>query len=334
MTGGAGYIGSHTAIELLNDGHEVVVIDNLVNSHEAAIKRVEKITGKKISFYKVDCTNRDKLLEIFEKHKIDAVTHFAGLKSVSESVDSPLLYYYNNIACTIALCEAMAKSGVRKLVFSSSATVYGVPQELPLDENSPRGAISNPYGQTKAIIEQILVDLAQTDHSWEITILRYFNPIGAHSSGMIGEDPNGLPNNLLPYISMVAIGKLQKLKVFGSDYETRDGTGVRDYVHVVDLARGHAQALAHVPKVGQVAVYNLGTGYGVSVLELIQAFEQASGKRISYEIVDRRPGDVAECYANASKAHRELGWKAERTIEDACEDAWHWQSLNPNGYNA
>lgn len=332
VTGGAGYIGSHTIVELLKDRHEVVAVDNFSNSHKAVLKRIETITGVKIPFYELDCANKDAFRKVFEEHKFDAVTHFAGLKAVGESVKQPLRYYRNNIESTVTLCELMEEYGVTKLIFSSSASTYGVPQELPLDEYSPRGAITNPYGQTKAMIEQILMDLSEVHPKWDITILRYFNPIGAHESGLIGEDPNGPPNNVFPYITKVAIGALPHLSVFGDDYDTPDGTGVRDYLHVVDLARGHVAALERVPQVSNVAIYNLGTGKGTSVLELIDAFEKASGKKVKYKIVDRRPGDVASSYADVSKAQRELGWRAQPTIEDACEDAWRWQSLNPNGY--
>lgn len=332
VTGGCGYIGSHTAIELIADGHDVVVVDNLSNSSQEALRRVEKTTGKEIPFYEIDCTDQEALNRVFKEHKIDAAIHFAGLKSVNESVSKPLAYYRNNIDSTLSLCEVMQAHGVKKLIFSSSAAVYGTPEELPLTENSRTGSsITNPYGQTKFMIEQILRDLSVADPEWQITLLRYFNPIGAHESGFIGEDPNDIPNNLLPYVSQVAVGKLKKVRVFGNDYDTVDGTGVRDYIHVVDLARGHVAALNHLQ--GGAAVYNLGTGRGTSVLEAIHAFEKAAGKEIAYEIVDRRPGDVASCYADCSKANKELGWKAEKTFEEACADAWHWQSQNPTGYS-
>ncbi|HJQ09267.1 MAG TPA: UDP-glucose 4-epimerase GalE [Candidatus Saccharimonadales bacterium] len=332
VTGGAGYIGSHTIIELIKDGNGVVVIDNLVNSSKTALERLEKITGVAVPFYEVDCADKSALSKVFDEHHIDAVIHFAGLKAVGESVSQPLRYYRNNLDSTLSLCEVMQEKGVKKLVFSSSATIYGIPQELPLHETSPRGEVTNPYGQTKLMIEQILLDLAVTDPSWDITLLRYFNPIGAHENGLIGEDPNGTPNNLLPYVAMVAVGKLPKVRVFGDDYDTPDGTGVRDYIHVVDLARGHVAALKHTATDGKVTIYNLGTGKGTSVYELIHAFEKACGKTIPYEVVDRRPGDVGSCYADVSKAERELHWKAEKTIEDGCADSWRWQSQNPNGY--
>lgn len=333
VTGGAGYIGSHTAIELISGGHEVVVVDNLVNSSKVSLERLEQITGRDIPFYEIDCADKQALARVFDEHAFDAVIHFAGLKAVGESVQQPLRYYRNNIDSTFSLCEIMQEKGIRKLIFSSSATVYGTPQELPLHEDSPAGAITNPYGQTKAMIEQILRDLAIADASWDITLLRYFNPIGAHPSGLIGEDPNGTPNNLLPYIAMVAVGKLPNLKVFGNDYDTPDGTGVRDYIHVTDLAKGHVAALEHAPHhEHKVNIYNLGTGHGTSVLELLHAFEQASGKKIAYEVIERRPGDVGSCYASAEKAGHELQWYAEKTIQDGCADSWRWQSQNPNGY--
>lgn len=331
VTGGAGYIGSHTIIELIKNGHEVIVADNLSNSSRESIKRVEKITNSIVPFYEIDVRNNAALEEIFGKNTIDAVIHFAGLKSVGESVSKPIEYYENNIDSTLVLLKTMQKFSVKKLIFSSSATVYGTPSELPLTESSRVGVgITNPYGQTKYMIEQILRDLSVADSSFEITALRYFNPIGAHDSGLIGEDPNGRPNNLLPYISQVAIGKLEKVNVFGNDYKTPDGTGVRDYIHVVDLARGHVAALNHM-KAG-FDTYNLGTGIGISVLDLISAFSKASGKEIPYCISARRPGDVAACYASSEKANKELGWKAEKTIDEACADSWKWQSQNPNGY--
>lgn len=331
VTGGAGYIGSHTIIELINNGHVVIVVDNLSNSSRESINRVQKITGSQIPFYEIDIRNATALEEIFQNNAIDAVIHFAGLKSVGESVSKPIEYYENNIDSTLILLKTMQKFAVKKLIFSSSATVYGTPSELPLTESSRIGVgITNPYGQTKFMIEQILKDLAVADPSFEITALRYFNPIGAHESGLIGEDPNGIPNNLLPYISQVAIGKLEKVNVFGNDYDTPDGTGVRDYIHVVDLARGHVAALNHMRS--GFETYNLGTGIGVSVLDLINAFSKASGKEIPYCISTRRPGDIAACYASSEKANKELGWKAEKTIEEACADSWKWQSQNPNGY--
>lgn len=331
VTGGAGYIGSHTTIELINNGHRVIVVDNLANSSPESIKRVEKITNSQIPFYEIDVRDKKALEEVFLNNQIDAVIHFAGLKAVGESVAKPLEYYENNIDSTLCLLKVMQKFSVKKLIFSSSATVYGTPLELPLLETSRVGVgITNPYGQTKFMIEQILSDLAHANPSLEITALRYFNPIGAHESGLIGEDPNGIPNNLLPYISQVAIGKLEKVNVFGNDYDTPDGTGVRDYIHVVDLARGHVAALDHM-KPG-FETYNLGTGVGVSVLELISAFSKACDKDIPYQIADRRAGDIASCYASSQKAEQELGWIAQKTIDDACADSWRWQSKNPNGY--
>ena len=333
VTGGAGYIGSHTVVELISHKHMVVIVDNFSNSSPEAIKRLQEITGKDIPFYEGDVRDKGLLQKIFEEHQIDAAIHFAGLKAVGESVEKPLAYYRNNIDSSLALCEVMQEKGVKKLIFSSSATVYGEPEELPLKETSRTGqGITNPYGQTKYMIEQILRDVVIADASWQITSLRYFNPIGAHESGKIGEDPNDIPNNLMPYITQVAVGRLEKLHVFGNDYDTSDGTGVRDYIHVVDLAKGHVAALEHMKPSGHMEVYNLGTGRGVSVLEMIHAFEKASGKRIPYDISPRRPGDVASCYADASKAAHELVWHTEKTLEEACADSWRWQSQNPNGY--
>lgn len=331
VTGGAGYIGSHCLIELYAGGHTAVVVDNLSNSSRESLRRVEKIIGKKIPFFEQDVSDTAKLHDIFSAHTVDAVIHFAGLKAVGESVAEPLKYYRNNIDSTLSLLEVMSEYGVKKLIFSSSATVYGDPQELPLTEQSPVGTgLTNPYGKTKYMIEEILRDLANSDDSWEITILRYFNPVGAHESGTIGEDPKGIPNNLLPYVSQVAVGKRPFVQVFGNDYDTVDGTGVRDYIHVVDLADGHVKALEHMQS--GAPAYNLGTGKGVSVLELIDAFSRASTKDIPYKIVDRRPGDVASCYASPDKANAELHWQATRTIEQACADSWRWQSQNPDGY--
>lgn len=333
VTGGAGYIGSHTLIELINAGHTATVVDNLSNSSQEALRRVEKITNTSIPFYEFDLRDKEKLDQLFNDNTFDAVIHFAGLKAVGESVAKPLEYYSNNIDSTLALLEVMKKHSVRKLIFSSSATVYGNPEELPLRETSRVGiGITNPYGQTKFMLEQILRDVCVADSEMEVSILRYFNPVGAHESGMIGEDPSDIPNNLMPYISQVAVGKLEKLSVFGNDYDTVDGTAVRDYIHVVDLARGHVAALDHM-KQGAHA-YNLATGQGTSVLQLVAAFERASGKEIPYEIAPRRLGDVIACYASPEKAERELGWKTEKTIEDACADSWRWQSQNPNGYAA
>ena len=335
VTGGAGYIGSHTIIELTERGHDVVVVDNLSNSSRTSLDRVEQIIGKPIKFYEADCCDTAALDAIFSEQAIDAAIHFAGLKAVGESVAQPLKYYRTNLDSTLALCEIMQKHGATKLIFSSSATVYGTPSELPLKETSQTGiGITNPYGQTKYMIEQILRDVVAADDTWQISLLRYFNPIGAHASGTIGEDPNGIPNNLLPYVSQVAVGKLDKIRVFGDDYDTPDGSGVRDYIHVADLARGHVAALEHLPAAGTAEVYNLGTGRGTSVFELIKAFEQACGKELPYEVVPRRPGDIASCYADVSKAKNNLGWQAEKSIADACADAWRWQSQNPNGYKS
>ena len=332
ITGGAGYIGSHTIVELLTSGHSVVVVDNLSNSSPESIRRVEKITNSTIPFFNADVRDISTLDKIFTENNFDAVIHFAGLKAVGESITKPLDYYSNNIDSTLVLLDVMKKHNVKKIVFSSSATVYGTPESLPLTEDSLVGVgITNPYGQTKFMIEQILRDLSLSDASIEITLLRYFNPIGAHESGTIGEDPNGIPNNLLPYISQVAVGKLEKVNIFGDDYDTPDGTGVRDYIHVVDLAKGHVAAISH-SKPG-VSTYNLGTGHGVSVLELIAAFGKAAGKDIAYQIVPRRPGDIAACYADPKKANQDLGWFANKTTEEACADSWRWQSNNPNGYN-
>ncbi len=330
VTGGAGYIGSHTCVELLNNDYEVVVVDNLYNSCEEALHRVEKITGKKLTFYEGDLLDRDKLVEIFDKERPEAVIHFAGYKAVGESVEKPIEYYHNNITGTLLLCDVMRNYDCKKMVFSSSATVYGDPAFVPITEDCPKGVITNPYGQTKSMIEQILTDIQVSDPEWNVTLLRYFNPIGAHSSGLIGEDPKGIPNNLVPYIARVAVGKLEKLGVFGNDYDTPDGTGVRDYIHVVDLAAGHVQALRHM-KPG-VSIYNLGTGQGYSVLDVVKAYSKACGKEIPYEIKPRRAGDIATCYSDPSKAKRELGWEAQYGIEEMCKDSYHWQFMNPDGY--
>jgi UDP-glucose 4-epimerase len=333
VTGGAGYIGSHTVVELYANGHEAVIVDNFSNSSPEAISRIQEITGKDIPYYEGDVRDKALLERAFNDHDIDAAIHFAGLKSVGESVEMPLSYYRNNIDSSLALCEVMQNKGIKKLIFSSSATVYGEPEELPLKETSRVGiGITNPYGQTKYMIEQILRDQVVADNTWEITSLRYFNPIGAHESGRIGEDPHDIPNNLMPFITQVAVGKLPELSVFGDDYDTPDGTGVRDYIHVVDLAKGHVAALEHMNPSGKMKVYNLGTGTGVSVFEMVHAFEQASGKKITYKVVGRRPGDVASCYADANLAQKELGWHTEKTLEEACADSWRWQSQNPNGY--
>ncbi|OUP49361.1 UDP-glucose 4-epimerase GalE [Lachnoclostridium sp. An181] len=334
VTGGAGYIGSHTCIELLNAGYEVVVADNLCNSCEESLKRVEEITGKTVKFYEADIRDKEAMNKIFDNEKIESVIHFAGLKAVGESVAKPLEYYDNNIAGTLVLCDVMRNHGVKNIVFSSSATVYGDPAIIPITEECPKGTCTNPYGWTKSMLEQILTDLHTADEEWNVVLLRYFNPIGAHKSGRIGENPKGIPNNLMPYITQVAIGKLECLSVFGDDYDTPDGTGVRDYIHVVDLAIGHVKAIEKLNDKEGVSIYNLGTGNGYSVLEMVKAFEKASGKKVNYKIAPRRPGDIAVCYADPSKAKRELGWVAERGLEEMCEDSWRWQSGNPNGYEA
>lgn len=331
VTGGAGYIGSHTCVELLMAGYEVVVVDNLCNSREESIKRIKKITGKDLKFHKADLLDKKALNLIFGSYDVDAVIHFAGLKAVGESVKIPVKYYHNNVTGTLVLCEIMESYGVRKLVFSSSATVYGDPKELPIKEDSPLSP-TNPYGRSKLMIEEILQDLYYADNRWNIVNLRYFNPVGAHASGLIGENPNDIPNNLLPVISQVAVGRLNELSVYGSDYPTNDGTGVRDYIHVVDLASGHIESLKKLAENSGFVTYNLGTGNGYSVLKMIKAFEKASGRTIAYKIVDRRPGDIAACYADPSKAKKELGWSAKRDINDMCNDAWRWQSANPDGF--
>ncbi len=332
VTGGAGYIGSHTCVELLNQGYEVIVLDNFANSNPEALTRVEEITGKTMKAYHVDLLDRESVKEVFEQNKIESVIHFAGLKAVGESVSVPLYYYQNNITGTVILCEVMQEYGVKNLVFSSSATVYGTPDKVPIKEDSKLGA-TNPYGRTKQMIEEILRDVAFSDPSWSISLLRYFNPIGAHQSGRIGEDPNGIPNNLMPYISQVAIGKRQQLQVFGNDYPTKDGTGVRDYIHVVDLAIGHLRALEKVQSIKGIEAYNLGTGIGYSVLEMVETFRKVSGRPIPYELTDRRSGDISTCYADPAKARDELNWQAMRGIEQMCKDSWRWQYHNPNGYN-
>lgn len=332
ITGGAGYIGSHTTIELLNAGYEVVIVDNLANSSEIVLDRVEEITGKKVKFYKLDLLDEENVEKVFKENKIEAAIHFAGLKAVGESVAKPLEYYHNNLTSTLVLLKLMKKYDVKNFVFSSSATVYGDSKDVPFKESSPLQHATNPYGNTKAIIEDILRDLYKSDNTWNIAILRYFNPIGAHESGKIGENPKGIPNNLMPYITKVAVGKLDKLRIFGDDYDTPDGTGVRDYIHVVDLAKGHVKALDKLKTNSGLVTYNLGTGKGVSVLDMVKAFSKACGKDIPYEIVERRPGDIATCYADASKANEELGWKAEKNLDDMCADSWKWQSNNPDGY--
>ncbi|MBS5216063.1 MAG: UDP-glucose 4-epimerase GalE [Clostridiales bacterium] len=332
VTGGAGYIGSHTCVELLNQGYDVVVVDNLANSSKKSLERVEEITGKKLTFYEADLLDRNAMEKIFEKEDIDSVIHFAGLKAVGESVAKPIEYYYNNITGTLILCDVMRNHGVKNIVFSSSATVYGDPAFVPITEECPKGKITNPYGQTKSMLEQILTDIHTSDPEWNVILLRYFNPIGAHKSGKIGEDPKGIPNNLLPYVAQVAVGKLKCLGVFGNDYDTPDGTGVRDYIHVVDLAQGHVKAIEKIKENKGVLVYNLGTGKGYSVLDVVHAFEKACGKKINYEIKARRPGDIATCYADPAKAKAELGWEAKYGIDEMCADSWRWQSSNPNGY--
>lgn len=332
VTGGAGYIGSHTVIELQNAGEEVVVVDNLSNSSKESLKRVTEITGKEVKFYEVDILDREGLVKIFEAEEINSCIHFAGLKAVGESVAEPWKYYYNNISGTLVLIDVMKQFNVKNMIFSSSATVYGNPAEIPITENCPKGEITNPYGQTKGMLEQILIDIQKADPAWNIVILRYFNPIGAHTSGRIGENPNGIPNNLMPYVTQVAVGKLKSLGVFGGDYDTIDGTGVRDYIHVVDLALGHLKALDKIRESVGIDIYNLGTGQGYSVLQIVKNFEEASAVSISYEIKPRREGDIAMCYANPKKANEELGWNAVRGIKEMCEDAWRWQSNNPNGY--
>ena len=330
VTGGAGYIGSHTCVELLQAGHDIVVLDNLVNSSETALRRVRSITGRDFAFVRADLRDAPALRELFARHALDAVIHFAGLKAVGESVQKPLIYYDNNIAGTLRLLECMGEAGVRRLVFSSSATVYGDPVAVPIREDFALSA-NNPYGRTKLFIEEMLRDQQCADPAWDITLLRYFNPVGAHASGLIGEDPAGIPNNLMPYVAQVAVGKLECLSVWGNDYPTSDGTGVRDYIHVVDLALGHLAALTRPPQAG-VRAFNLGTGRGYSVLEMIAAFERACDRRINYRIAPRRPGDVASCYADPALAKRELGWEASRDVDAMCRDTWNWQSRNPRGY--
>jgi len=332
VTGGAGYIGSHTCVELLNEGYDVIVIDNLCNSSKKSIERIEEITGKKLSFYYADLLDREAVEDIFRNKNIDSVIHFAGLKAVSESVSKPLEYYCNNIVGTLVLCDTMRKYGVKNLVFSSSATVYGNPKTVPIKEDSPLSA-TNPYGRTKLMIEEILRDLYVSDNTWNIVILRYFNPVGAHKSGRIGEDPRGIPNNLVPCITQAAVGKREYLHIFGNDYDTPDGTGIRDYIHVVDLAKGHLRALEKLNECKGVLTYNLGTGKGYSVMEMVKSFEYVCQRTIKYKIMPRRPGDVAICYADPTKARNELGWVAEKGLEEMCEDAWRWQMNNPNGYD-
>ncbi|HIW80559.1 MAG TPA: UDP-glucose 4-epimerase GalE [Candidatus Acetatifactor stercoripullorum] len=333
VTGGAGFIGSHTVVELQEAGYDVAVLDNLCNASEKALPRVEAITGKKVPFYKADILDREALEEVFSKEKVDAVIHFAGLKAVGESVQKPWEYYENNIAGTLTLVDVMRKHGVKNIIFSSSATVYGNPAFVPITEECPKGQCTNPYGWTKSMLEQILTDIQKADPEWNVILLRYFNPIGAHKSGTIGENPNGIPNNLMPYITQVAVGKLKELGVFGNDYDTPDGTGVRDYIHVVDLAKGHVKALKKIEEKAGLKVYNLGTGVGYSVLDIVKNFEEATGVKIPYVIKPRRAGDIATCYADAGKAKEELGWTAQYGIRDMCEDSWRWQKNNPNGYD-
>ena len=334
VTGGAGYIGSHTVVELQNAGYDVVVVDNLCNSSEKALDRVSKITGKPVKFYKADILDRDAMNEVFDKEEIDSCIHFAGLKAVGESVAKPWEYYENNIAGTLTLVDVMRKHNVKNIIFSSSATVYGDPAIIPITEECPKGQCTNPYGWTKSMLEQILTDIQKADPEWNVVLLRYFNPIGAHKSGTIGENPNGIPNNLMPYISQVAVGKLEKLGVFGDNYDTPDGTGVRDYIHVVDLAKGHVKAINYIFSNPGLDVINLGTGVGYSVLDMVKAFGKACGKEIPYEIKPRRAGDIAMCYADPAKAARVLGWKAEKGLDEMCADTWRWQSQNPNGYES
>ena len=332
VTGGAGFIGSHTVVELQQAGQEVVVLDNLSNASEKSLERVKAITGKEVTFYKADILDREALEEVFSKEDITAVIHFAGLKAVGESVQKPWEYYENNIAGTLTLVDVMRKHNCKNIIFSSSATVYGNPAFIPITEECPKGTCTNPYGWTKSMLEQILSDMQAADKEWNVILLRYFNPIGAHKTGTMGENPNGIPNNLMPYITQVAVGKLQELGVFGDDYDTHDGTGVRDYIHVVDLAIGHVKALAKIDENVGLGIYNLGTGVGYSVLDIVKNFEEATGVKIPYSIKPRRAGDIATCYSDAKKAKEELGWEAMYGIKDMCEDSWRWQSNNPNGY--
>lgn len=332
VTGGTGFIGSHTVVELINSGYDVVIADNLYNSKELVVDRIEQITGKRPVFYKLDILDRDGLEDLFEKEDIGAVIHFAGYKAVGESTQKPVEYYHNNIGTTLCLADVMRRHGCKKFVFSSSATVYGDPAFVPITEECPLGETTNPYGATKAMQERILTDIAGSDSEWRVMLLRYFNPIGAHESGLIGEDPKGIPNNLLPYVAQVATGKLEKIHVFGNDYDTPDGTGVRDYIHVVDLAKGHVKAIEGMEKLEGVNIFNLGTGTGYSVLDIIKAFNKACGKELPYVIDPRRPGDIAQCYSDPSKAFKVLGWKAQKSLNDMCADSWNWQSKNPDGY--
>ncbi|MCC0646498.1 MULTISPECIES: UDP-glucose 4-epimerase GalE [unclassified Clostridioides] len=333
VAGGAGYIGSHTAIELLESGYEVVIVDNLSNSNSIVVDRISELSGKQVKFYNIDITNKNEMHIVFKENNIESIIHFAALKAVGESVEKPIEYYSNNLISTLNLFELMREYGVKKFVFSSSATVYGDPHTCPILEDFPL-SVTNPYGRTKLMIEQMLVDISKADESLDIALLRYFNPVGAHKSGRIGEEPNGIPSNLMPYITKIAVGKLKELSVYGNDYPTHDGTGVRDYIHVLDLAAGHVKALQKLEENPGLVVYNLGTGKGYSVLDLVKAFSKASGKEIPYKIVGRRAGDVAMCYADSSKAEKELGWKAKYELEEMCQDSWRWQSMNPNGYEA
>lgn len=332
VAGGAGFIGSHTCVELLDAGYDVVVVDNLYNASPEALKRVEKITGKTVTFYEADILDREALNKIFDAHDIEAVIHFAGYKAVGESVQKPIEYYHNNMTGTLVLCDVMRNHGVKNIVFSSSATVYGDPAQIPITESCPKGQPTNPYGWTKSMLEQVLTDIHTSDPEWNVILLRYFNPIGAHKSGLIGEDPKGIPNNLVPYVAQVAVGKREALGVFGNDYDTPDGTGVRDYIHVVDLAAGHVKAIEKLRQNPGVEIYNLGTGNGYSVLQVVAAFEKACGHAIPYEIKPRREGDIATCYCDPEKAKNDLGWVAKYGIDEMCEDSWRWQSTNPDGY--
>lgn len=332
VTGGAGYIGSHTCVELLENGYEVVILDNLVNASPKVVDRIEELSGKKVTFYKGDIRDRDCLNRLFEEQKIDSVIHFAGLKAVGESVAKPWEYYENNISGSLVLFDVMRQHGCKSIIFSSSATVYGNPAQIPITEDCPKGTCTNPYGWTKWMLEQILTDLHTADPEWNVVLLRYFNPIGAHKSGRIGENPNGIPNNLMPYITQVAVGKLKELGVFGNDYDTPDGTGVRDYIHVCDLASGHVAAIKKLEEKSGLSIYNLGTGIGYSVLDIVHNFEEATGIHIPYSIKPRRAGDIATCYSSAEKAKRELGWEARYGIREMCADSWNWQKSNPNGY--
>ncbi len=332
LTGGAGFIGSHTLIELVAAGHEAVVVDNLYNSSPIALKRVEKIVGKQVPFYQTDVRDREGLERVFADHKFDACIHFAGLKAVGESVEKPLEYYENNMNGTFVLLDTMRKHGCKNIIFSSSATVYGDPAQIPITEECPKGRCTNPYGQTKSMLEEVMMDVQKADPEWNVVLLRYFNPIGAHPSGTIGENPNGIPNNLMPYITQTAIGKRKELGVFGNDYDTPDGTGVRDYIHVVDLARAHVAALQAIERKQGIAIYNIGTGHGYSVLDVVNAFMYANGVDVPYVFKPRRAGDIATCYCDPSKAKRELGWEAQYGIEEMCRDSWNWQRQNPNGF--